>query len=367
MRTNMKTMLVVGALLLPGLCPAQGISGYGLNGPSLGIIFDPHTAALRPILGIPGAATLGRPLISGFTVSRAFVAPGGDFALVVARDNARLVVLPAAGGAARWLTSASHERPDLVEFSPRGGSAAIYYRASGRLMVFSGLRDDTPRLVAVDTSSITGAPSQVAVSEDGGSLLLAVPEGGAAALYYLPVARATNQRDAHGRALPGDAATGVTSDSVFARRLGSFQSVSGLKFAGNSADGLVADGKAGSAYLIQDVPGVAHISALGTQQDGLAEPAAIEAMDARRILVADSAGGKLTILYRDATPAVSIQCECTPAGLYRLPGNSVYRLTNPSNEPMWLLDAGGSEARIVAVPPGPSERAAAVNAEGAQR
>jgi hypothetical protein len=234
-------------------------------------------------------------------------------------------------------------------------------------LVFSGLRDATPRFLVVDAAAIPAAPSVMAVSEDAASLLLAVPEGDTAALYYLPVTQSATAKDLHGRVLPDNVQAGVLSDSGFARRLGTFQSVSGLRFAGVSGDALVADGKANAAYLIQSVSGAAQISVLGSSQDGLSQPSAIEAMDDRRVVVVNAGGGTITILNRDGRPAVSVQCDCMPDGLHRLAGNSVYRLTAPSKQPMWLLDAGGNEARIVAVPPDRPHSAPAATAEGAQR
>jgi len=38
-------------------------------------------------------------------------------------------------------------------------------------------------------------------------------------------------------------------------------------------------------------------------------------------------------------------------GLFRLSGTATFRLTEPSDGPMWVLDASGADARIVAVPP----------------
>jgi len=111
-----------------------------------------------------------------------------------------------------------------------------------------------------------------------------------------------------------------------AQKVGTFQSVSALRFAGGSSDALVSDGAANAAYLIQNASGAAQTTALGSAQDGLSRPVAIEAMDARRVLVANAGANKLTILYRDGTPALSISCGCSPVVLYQLSGSSVYRL-----------------------------------------
>lgn len=367
MRTLIKTMFFTGAFLIPCLCAAQGTSGYAMNGPSLGLVFESDSAAIRPILGIPGAATLGATLNPGFALERAVVAPGGDFALAVAQDNFRLAAIPAAAGVARWLTPAVGQAPDVIWFSPRGSSAAVYYRTPGRLVVLSGLRSQTPQVVVVNSASVPAAPSLVAVSEDAASLLLAVSEGNTTALYYLPVAGAANTSDPSGRVLANNVQKSAQAGNGFAQRLGTFQSVSGLRFAGTGSDALVADGTANAVYYVQDASGAAQISALGSVRDGLAQPAAIEAMDAERVLVVNAGAANLTILSRNGAPAITVQCGCTPAGLDQLAGNSIFRLTEPSKQPIWLFDAGGSEARIVAVPPDHPQNAAATTAQGGQR
>ena len=371
MRKIMQTVLLAGALLWPCLCAAQGQSGSTLYGPSLGLMFDSTSAAIRPILGIPGAATLGAPLNAGLAVGQAVVAPHGDFALVVAKDDFSLVVVLASGGVVQNFAPAMGEAPDLISFSPGGSSAALYYRASGRLLVLGGLRSQTPQAVEADASSLPAAASLVAVSEDAASLLLAVRLGETTGLYLLPnrprAPRSTSPMELATTTLRNDLSTITSPAHAVAQKVGTFHSVSALRFAGASSDALVADGAANAVYLVQNASGAAQITALGSAQDGLSQPVAIEAMDAKRVLVANAGANTLTILYRDGTPAVTVQCGCSPSVIHQLSGSSVYRLTEPSQEPMWLLAAGGDELRILAVPPDRSQSAPAAAAKGGQR
>ena len=368
MRKMMEMALLTCALLLPRVCAAQGQSGFTLNGPSLGLMFDSSSAVIRPILGIPGAARLGDPLSSGFTIGTAVVAPDGDFALAVGKDDFRLAVVRSTGGVVQSLAPAMGESPDLISFSPHGRSAALYYAASGRLLVLSGLRKQTVQSVLVDTSSLLAVPSLMAVSEDAATLLLAVPEPGpATALYSMSSTQATSTNDLLSRTLEDDSVAGASPVYGFAQRVGAFQSISALGFVGATADAVVADSAANAVYVLQDVSSTARISALGSAQDGLSRPVAVAAMDARRVLVSNAGTGIVTLLYRDGTPAESISCDCSPTVLRQLAGNSVYRLTDPSQEPMWLLDAGGKELRVLAVPPRRSQRTPLAAEEGAQR
>ena len=66
-------------------CFAQSIQ---VGGPITGLVYDTPSKSLRQILGMPGAARLGPPLLS---VDWASVAPDGRTALVLVQGEARLV------------------------------------------------------------------------------------------------------------------------------------------------------------------------------------------------------------------------------------------------------------------------------------
>jgi hypothetical protein len=301
-----------------------------------------------------------------FATVQTAVAPGGDYALVVAQDGFRVATVRSAGGAVQWLALAETDSaPDLVAFSPRGRAAALHYQASRRLVVLSALRDGTAQTVEVDTTSLPAAPSLLAVSEDASSLLVAIAEGDSTAVYFLPSAQATPRPRLSARYADEALATPEDSPAATpARRLTVFGAVSAIEFAGESLDALIADTGANAVYLMRDASGAANTILLGSQQDGLAQPVSIKALDGRRVLVANAGTGSITVLYRDGASPLSIPCGCTLAGLHPLAGGAVFRLTEPSAEPLLLLDAGGLEPRIVAVPPDRSSRAPATSPQG---
>ena len=72
------------------------------------------------------------------------------------------------------------------------------------------------------------------------------------------------------------------------------------------------------------------------------------------------------ILDRAHGSVVSLPCQCVPTGLFRLSGTATFRLTEPSGTPMWVLDASGPDARIVAIPPGAPPAPSAANNGGQQ-
>ncbi len=81
-RTSLSLALCGAALS----CFGQGIQ---VGGPITGLVYDAPSKSLRQILGMPGAARLGAPLLS--EVDWASVAPDGRTAVVVVNGEARLV------------------------------------------------------------------------------------------------------------------------------------------------------------------------------------------------------------------------------------------------------------------------------------
>ena len=69
---------------------------------------------------------------------------------------------------------------------------------------------------------------------------------------------------------------------------------------------------------------------------------------------ADVTGGKpgtVAILdLQGKAPVRKISCGCKLTGLDRLDGDNLFRLTEPSNRPMWVLEANAKETRVVFVP-----------------
>src|SRR5579884_2063173 len=74
--------------------PVSGQSGLSKVGvPSMGFVYDGSQSAIRPILGLPGAAIVGAPLDPGFAVARAAVAAQRQFVLAASGDDGRARVI----------------------------------------------------------------------------------------------------------------------------------------------------------------------------------------------------------------------------------------------------------------------------------
>jgi hypothetical protein len=320
MRQKLLLLQMVMAVLLAAVAAAQ--SGTALSGPTMGLVFDSSQSALRPIRGIPGAATLGDPVNLGFALASATVSPRQDYALALKADDSSLVLVRAGAEVSSTAVPGARPAPALIVFSPAGTAAALYDSGAGRVQILTGLPDAAAVQSDVDISALAGPVAALAVDDAGTSLFLAAGAAEAVSLYRI----------------------GMDGASQF---LASFRSVAALRLSGTGGDALLADSAAGAVYSIRD----SGIETIASGQDGLGAPIAVEADSAGRIFVADQAGN-VTILDRSRGSVVSLPCGCAPAGLFRLSGTATFRLTEPSDAPMWVLDASGDDARIVAIPPG---------------
>jgi len=284
----------------------------------LGYVFDPGAAAIRPILGIPGAATLGTPLEVSEPIARAVISPQQDFALAVAASDSRVLAVSLPSGTAEGCQCAPN--PDRILFSPRGDAAALYYSGDARLHVL-------PRAGAVqggdfDLALFPGELTALAVS-DSGAVLAAFSNGSAGTVYFLESGRE-----------PGLAL--------------SLSRASALAFLPASSDALATDDVDDRLYLIRDPGGRVEVTLAAAAGDGLKNPTAVLGLERSRALTA--AGGGIVITDLAAGASSAIECGFAPLDLQPL-GGSVYRLAAPSPGAMWFLDGDAPGARVFFVPP----------------
>lgn len=118
--------------LLTGLLAAAAWAQDGIRGPMSGLVFDEHTKALRPVLGVPGASYLGAAIASG--LDSAFVSPNAKLALAV-RDG-HLGLLDLSGAELLWTELAAAGRI-RVAWNSDSTSAAVW-NEDGRVDLWSG-------------------------------------------------------------------------------------------------------------------------------------------------------------------------------------------------------------------------------------
>jgi DNA-binding beta-propeller fold protein YncE len=293
--------LLLATITAAGAWAQTGVIG----GPVLGLLPDAHSGMVRPIQGIPGAATFG-PSLDGVSVKLGTA--GRSHALVVLQDGTAEVVT----AAGVRVLPVSEEGASLIALSPRETAAAVYSRASKSARIYTGL-PDAPKLERA--LEISGAPGALAVTDDGQAVLT--------------IDRAADQVSLQ---------TSAGAQTLYrASRIGAAEFLPGtMRVVVASSDGVV---------LVAPDLGVESVS---SESDGVA--VAVSA-DGVSLVVANRSGG-ITVHDLRSGVSRSTTCPCSPSTLAPLRGNAVFRLNDPGDGPIWLLDADSAEPRVhfVAMP-----------------
>jgi hypothetical protein len=315
-----KRWVAVAILIAPALVMAATIQG-----PQLGFVFDSTNKEVRPILGIPGAAVLGEPLglgAEGAGLRSVLISPLQDYALAVVGEHNQVIAFAVGRTPVTSAVVQGADRgPDLMVLSPTGQAAALYYQNKDRIEIVGGL-PAAPKVSRELYLSAGQSPSALGVSDDGHTVLAAV--GGT--VFQLTA---------------GSEVPVLTELSHVAALT---IPVTGTAF--------VADSGRNQIYRIQGIGGGIETDVIAGPHDGINGPVAIAvSRDNSRAFVANGKAGTLVTILLTAQPtATHIACGFTPKGLERLAGTEVFRLTEISKLPMWVVEAGGSEPRFLFVP-----------------
>jgi hypothetical protein len=311
--------IVLCALLLAGSAAAQ-VNSNTITEPVLGLVVDAKAQTIRVLMGIPAASQVGGSMDTGTPLAAVSISSERAYALAVEQGTGAAVLVSQSGRNALTGVRAGALQTAV---SPRGTAAALYFGDSGKALVLTGL-PDAPQVLREVT--LDGPPLVLAVSDDGASLaaVVANPTGSDATVFSYAAAGA-------GQALLGD------------RRFSS------LEFVPGSATLLMATETA--VYLYQGSQG---LQLLADQRDGIADlVGAAASSDGARVFIAMRSG---LVAVRDLAAGTQklLSCSCEPAGIWRLRGNAVFRLNELSAGPVWLVDGGTADPRIlfVAMPAG---------------
>jgi hypothetical protein len=190
-----------------------------------------------------------------------------------------------------------------------------------------------PQVVrGLDVSGIPGQATAVSVSDDGALVLMRFVDSGRANLWTI---------DASGVSRP------LSIDQPAA-----------ATFLANRKDAIVSEDRTQTTFLIFDVAGAATQIPLVSAIDGISGVSSVAAStDGARVFLADARSGSVAVV--DVTTGTSkvLSCGCVPSGFFPLNGNSIFRLSGASRDPVMVLDASAAEPRIVIIPPhGPEAR-----------
>jgi hypothetical protein len=297
--------------------------------PLLGMVLDRSAARMRPVFGVPGAATLGATLDTGNDIHGAAVAAGGRYALVLsgAASNAGLLFFD---GPAETALADVPGGVSQVALSPVGSAAALYYESEHAIRTVSGLPSAPGPALRFDLSALPAASAVWAVSDDGEYLLYA---GGTSEVFVLG------------------------GESGF-RRIATGGVPSALAFVGGSHDAIVAtpDGTA----LISNASNRPELRSLSVIKVPAVPLYIGLSQDGSQGLLIGIASGHTSVerFHSDGTSntgadsgASALDCHCDAISPQRTAGSSAFILSDYTGKPLPLLDAGADALRITFVPP----------------
>src|ERR1017187_576872 len=319
--------------LFIALC-ALAISGWaqtsaGVAGPVTGFIFDAQVGAVRPMLGIPGAAYLGNVVAAG--MNAASVAPDGSAALAV-QQLGRLVLYtglrsatpPVALHVPGAIAGVDHFAWAPINNASSAFSAAVVYSSrTGQAQILTSLAQSPVAAAPIDLSVLPGQVT--ALSFDGQRLIVGVASNEAGGIYL------------------ASASSGI-------QRIAHAASPSAIDLAGNSL--YFADNQSQQIWQVQSYAGT-PATVLFANDSGISSPAGLQVSADGQRLYAANAGSRTLAVYDIASrsPVQSLDLNFTPTRLDRFGDSSTFLLNGAGQEPLYVVrDGGPGKAAVYFVP-----------------
>src|SRR5262249_34311450 len=229
---------------------------------------------------------------------------------------------------------------DLIAISPSGTAAAAYTHGNKVVRSITRVADAPGIAFEFDASDIPGRVQSVAISDDGALALLNFTTGEDSALW---VVNSTGSR----WVLPA-------------------QHPSAASFLAGRHDAVIADDAAQEVFVMRGIDQDASrisVASFGDGFDGIAGVAA--SPDGLRVFITTKKSGTVTVVDLQTSLSTVLPCRCVATGLHSLKGTSVFRLSDPADGAVAVLDASSSDPRILVVPVTPAPPVS--NSEGIQQ
>ena len=286
----------------------------GFSVPALGFVAGQAPAQLQPILGIPGSARLGSPILLPSSVTDVHIAPGHAYALVQQGPSnpVGMVLLQGVGAQTQKLPitpiAGAIGAVDLIAFSPTGSSAAIYARQTNQLQVLTGLPRSPQIYLNASNVAIPTAAQKIAVSDDARAVLIS------------------------------DAAGSVYSVAQNGAPVAVHHSpeISAVAFVAQSHDSVICDRSLNAISLLRDST-VTPVS-LGPATNGTCQPeGAALTRDGKTILLACPAQHAVEAMDRASGVTHFYNIAGAPSALDRLGLDDVFLMSPPDSGTYWLF------------------------------
>jgi hypothetical protein len=329
-------MRLLESLICVGLIGALGavtnVEGQisPVGGPMLGFTPNVSGSIISPVIGIPGASLMVDHLTLDTDIRAAVISPKQNYALALRSDDAQPVAIDLTASSPQTIViSGARPAPALMALSPSGSAAATFDAETKTIQVITGLPQAPQILHEFSLGADAGRATSLHISDDGSVALIKLMGVDGTGLWALSASGSFSR-------LPIDQPAAAT-------------------FFTNRNDAIVSDNVAQRAFIIMDAGGAAAQVPLTAAIDGMQTFSAIAATDdGSRVFLADANSGNIALVDVSTRRATLVDCGCQPSGFYRMKGGSVFRLMDASANPISVLDASGSQPRIVLVAPNPS-------------
>lgn len=259
--------LLAASILIASSASAQ----VQLSGLRSGYVVDEATRVLRPIVGLPGSAYLGRAIPLPFPAASAIAIAGGG----------SLVVISAGDEPEAWLVRKLDEfEPEVIRLANaarvfagiRANTALLHSAREGSVRLISTL-DKTPSIgPEVREASLGGKPVAGAIDEESGCAYLVVRQEETSIVSLCP------DRPGEPRVVRQLGPVDVTAMVYWKRN--------GLLFA---------ERKANRVSILRAPAGAGAPSIVASEADGLADPAAMQPVPGSRIAIVQGDPARLMI------------------------------------------------------------------------
>jgi len=316
--------------LVLGACAAAGWaqSPAGVAGPVTGFIFDAPAGAIRPMLGIPGAAYLGGLMATG--LGKASVSPDGSAALAV-QPGGKLVLYTGLRSAALVPVSVSGSLAgaDRFAWAADSSSAAVYSSETGQAQIVTGVAKSPAGGPPIDLSGLPGRVTALAF--DGTRVIVGV-SGDSGGVFR-------------------------TGGGSAVERIATAASPSAIAVAGSNL--YFTDNQAQQIWQVESYAGT-PAAVLFASDSSINSPAGMQvSSDGLRLYVANAGSRKLTVYdVASRTVAQSLDLACTPTRLDRFGDARVFLLNDSGNGPLYVARDGGPGKAAVYFVPAPVRRPA---------
>ncbi|HYW46539.1 MAG TPA: hypothetical protein VE959_26980 [Bryobacteraceae bacterium] len=297
------------ALLIPLAGPVNA-QPASFNGPIAGFVYARASRSVRPLLGVPGAAWIGPPVLS--EVDRASIAPGGRWAVLTKAGSARFVCGLSDLAPSESPADGLIDAVDRVVWS-RDGAFALLYSSSGGQLQRVRLSDSAVFVDSPIALSPAGQVTALAIDPAGQQIAVGITGSDAGGLYLFNAAQSPARLSS--MAQPAAAAFDETGSKLYAVDVDSQQI---LEFD---------SGAGGFEFALLSPPDGPALNPAGLAVSG----------SSRYLLLADKTARAVRI-YETASRTLvdTISLDFAPRGFEALSSGPSFLLNGGSSEE-WLL------------------------------